>query len=765
MFNTNTEQFKEEATAVETEPNKKILLIIIPLAVVIVILVSFFIYKYLNKKPVVVPVAVVIDAASTTPVFLPTETSTSTENMASSTIPDAIEKITFADFYKEPAPLPEFKIDNYTLPLNVKIDTLNYYSVSRKFDLDKGVEDLNNNGFTILDNPDLKEITNFYAAYGYLAKKDLPLLITSDFLLHYHQNTIKKVFKDIEENVFYENLYKITKTLYESSKNRYETRLSKIGNINDSVLEGERLAMAYFAVTLKLLEPTINQIDSSGKDANKFSSQEAQELYFNVLPYLQSDVLEEINLIRSFREKKKSPVLLYNRDYTEFKVPQEYRANEKLYNFYLASIWLNSTFPLVIKDKSCPDCLLDKDASYLSLIASSFITKDFASDQNLKNRWALVYKLISYQKGLRDDLTYLDYDQEMKNLFGENYDPEVIFAERNPDKTKNLNKFRDNLLAISFNDFQGALNKKNDKPRLGFKLLSDYYWPNDYIFNHLVLDSVGKYNGTKVDLSNVTACKGILNRCNGFSLDIIGLIHDKIIGYSYWEDNTNYSGYDQKIGALKAEFNKTLVWHTNNFWSLLGTFKIMFESNSSKMQAYSLTDAWQKRLVNSAVSAWIDLQLPLEPLLLAGDDNVTGGLSNLASSGDDYYIEPDYALVQKMVAENEMIDGMMDALNINKQVSSVSIALKEEHEKLIKTAVIIKKELNGEALSSDDQAFIGSFAKQYKLVGENISQLNLKFTQDNLIEKVDIKFMALAYKLGEGKFLAIGPIYSFNETR
>ncbi len=765
MFNTNTEQFKEEATTGEENPNKKILLIIIPLTVIILLLVGFFIYKYLNKKPVSVPVAVITDTSSTTPVFLPTETSTSTENIASSTIPDAIEKITFADFYKEPAPLPEFKIDNYTLPLNVKIDTLNYYSVSRKFDLDKGVEDLNNNGFTILDNPDIKEVTNFYGAYSYLAKKDVPLLITSDFLLHYHQNIVKQVFKDIEENVFYDNLYKITKSLYESSKIRYEARLSKIGNINDSVLEGERLAMAYFAVTLKLLEPTTNQIDTTGKDVNKFTALEAQGLYFNVLPYLQSDVLEEISLIRGVKEKKKSPVLLYNRDYTEFIVPQEYRGNEKLYNFYLASTWLNSTFPLVIKDKSCPDCLLDKDASYLSLIASSFITKDFASDQNLKNRWALIYKLISYQKGLRDDLTYLDYDQQMKSLFGDNYDPEIIFAERNPDKTKNLDKFRDNLLAISFNDFQGALSKKDDKPRLGFKLLSDYYWPNDYIFNRLVLTNVGLYNGTKTDISNITVCKGVLNRCNGFGLDIIGLIHDKIIGYTYWEDNVNYVGYDQKIGAIKDEFNKTLVWHTNNFWSLLGTLKIIFESNSLQTQAYSSTDAWQKRLVNSAVSAWIDLQLPLEPLLPAGDDNAAGGLSNLSSTGDDYYIEPDYALIQKLVAENEMIDGMMGALNINKQVSSVSLALKEEHEKLIKTAAIIKKELNSEALSSDDQAFIGSFTKQYKLAGNYTSQFNLKFTKDSLSEKVDIKFMALAYKLGEGKFIAIGPIFSFKETR
>lgn len=761
MFNTDTSQFNEEQPA-EPKSNNKTIMIMVAVVLLVVAVASFLVWKSLNK-PKPLPVVIIPEEIKTN--VLQTDISTSTENLATSTIPEAIEKITFADFYKEPAPLPDFKIKDYKLPLKVKIDVLNYNSVSRKFDLTKGLSSLDNNGFAILDNPAPTEINNFYSAYGFLAKRDIPLLITSDFLLHYHQNKVKQIFKDIEEDVFYNHLFKITKTLYESSKIRYEARLALIGDVNDSILEGERLATAYFAVTLKILEPTSSQIDPNGKDLNKFSPQEAQNLYFNILPYLQNDVSEELRLIKEAGVTKKSPVLLYQRKYTDFSVPTEYRDNERLYNFYLASTWLNSVFPLVIKDKDCPDCLLDKYDAYLNLIATSFITKDFASNQDLKNRWALVYKLISYHKGLRDDLTYLDYDREMKKLFGDTYDPEIIFAERNPDKTKNLEKLRTNLLAISFNDFQGALDKKTEKPRLGFKLLTDYYWPNSYIFSRLQKDNLGLYQGTTTKEQNITVCGyADYHRCNGFALDIIGLVRDKLPTYQYWVENTNYVGYDQKISTLRSEFSKTLIWYTNHFWFLLGIFKTMFEQNNGQMQIYAQTEAWQQRLVDTAVAAWIDLQLPLESLLPASEE-VSGGLSNIATIDNNYYIEPNYSLIQKLIAENEMISGMMEALNINRQVGSVTLALKEENEKLKKIEVIIKKELSDEMLNSDDQAFIASLAKEYSLSSTPIQKISLKFNAGYSDESINVKFMSLVYQLGGSKYIAIGPILSFVEKR
>jgi len=745
--------------------NKKALIIIGTFLLLIILGATWFIVSYFKSKNKVAPVTSAVAVSTTTAGVLPVETSTSTEVIATTTDLSELEKYSFSDFYQEPAPIPEFNFKDYTLPLNVKIDALNYYDVSRKFNLDKGVSSLNANGFAILDNPDSKNVTDFYSAYSWLSDKEVPLLITSDFLLHYHQNVIKQAFKDIEENIFYDNLWHISKLLYESSKNRYEARLAKIGNVNDQVLEGERLSTAYFAVALKLMEPDASQIDPTGKDATKFTNSEATNLSFTVLPYLKSDAGEEIALIKGAKDIKKSPVLLYNRNYTDFVVPDEYRRSAKLYNFYLASTWLNSVFPLVVKDKTCPNCLLDKDDGRLNLIAATFITKDFSSDQQLKNRWALVYKLLSYSKGLRDDLTYRQYDEAMKTLFGNNYDPELLFAEGGKDSAKNLDKLRAKLLDLQFNSSLGALDKTKDRPRLGFKLLSDYYYPNSYIFDRLSGTTVGKYSGNKAGSTNNTICKDSLTtRCNGSGFDIIGLITDKVNSYAYWVENTSYTAYGEKILALKNELKALPIWHNNNFWSTLGTIKTLFENNNGQMQAYASTDLWKNRLADTAGATWVDLQLPLEQLSPVGS-TVSSGLSNNISSSDNSYIEPNYALIQKLIADNEMIYGMFNVMGVNRQVSSVSISLKDENSKLRQFSDLIKKELNGEALSSDNQIFIDSVAKQYQLTKTPSNQLDLKLGDSHVFENTSLKFMALTYELGDGKYIAVGPVFSYQERR
>ncbi len=778
MFNQIEPTNQTEASPINEEPiesggvklllaNKKVLVVFGIILLFIILLVTWLIFNFLKRPEKIVipaPATGTEQTVTTTVGVLPTDISTSTDDMATSTAAAELEKYSFNDFFTEPAPIPEFNFKDYALPLNVKIDVLNYYDVSRKLSLDSSISSLNTNGFAILNNPSEKDIKDFYSAYSWLSNKEVPLLITSDFLMHYHQNVIKQAFKDIEENIFYDNLWRISKSLYESSKSRYEARLAKIGKVNDSILEGERLAMAYFAVALKLLEPSITQIDVSGKDVKKFSVSEASNLSFTLLPYLQSDAGEEINLIKAARGIKKSPVLLYQQNYVDFVVPTEYRSNEKLYNFYLASKWLNSVFPLVIKDKVCPTCLLDKEDARLSLIASSFITKDFSSDQDLKNRWALVYKLVSYSKGLREDLNYRNYDETMKALFGNEYDPELIFVESNPDSSKNMDKLRSALLALEFNSFQGGLDKNKDKTDLGFKLLSDYYFPNEYIFNRLSGAAIGKYNGQKVTFNNYTICKQSTNRCGGFSLDIVGLVTDKLASSSYWQENTSFTAYPEHFLALKNELKNASIWHNNNFWSMLGTIKMIFNSNNDQSQAYFRTELWRERLVDTAGSAWVDLQLPLEQLIPASAP-VKKGLSNEVFFNDNFYIEPNYALVQKLIADNEMMYGMLDVMGINKKVSSVAIALKDENSKLQQFLELIKKELNGEAFNSDNQSFINSFAKQYEIKQAPVNQLYLKSGDGNLREELSIKLITLVYESGEGKYIAVGPIFSYKEGR
>ncbi|MFA6369511.1 MAG: DUF3160 domain-containing protein [Patescibacteria group bacterium] len=712
-----------------------------------------------------------LEDASSTEMHLPTDQATTTiDNWDQSLLSGELEKYNFRDFYQAPEGVPEFSFVDYSLPLNIKIDVLNYYDLSRRLELDQYLENLNKNGFSVLQNPEPKEISDFYGAYSWLSTKGIPLLITSDFLLHYHQNTIKQVFKDIEETIFYNNIHEISRSLYEQARYRYENRLSEIGNINDPILESQRLAMAYFAVALELLEPRADQIDPDSKSMTKFGASEASTFYFTILPYLQKDAAREVELIRNGREKTKSPVLLYERDYREFEIPAEYRRTEKLKNFYLASRWLNSVFPLSVKDEKCPNCLLDKDDARISLTAATFITKDFSNDQELKNRWALVYKLLSYYRGLRDDLTYRQYDEAMQHLFGSDYDPAVLFAWENVDSEANLEKLRQELLGLKFNPSLGALDKEENKPQLGFKLLADYYWPNDYIFKRLSGSESGIFTGeegfrSNNNRSNVTLCREGGGRCNGSGLDVIALVTDKVALSTHWQINSQYEKYPAQLAKLQNDLQSWPVWHDTNYWSTLGAIETVFSTNNNQMQIYASTPAWAQRLVDTASGSWVDLQIPLASLTPAGLSENRNGLNTDVVLNDNFYIEPNYSLIKKIIADNEMINGLFLGMGINKKVPSVGVTLKDENIKLNQVAEIIKKELNNEALSSKDQDFISSFAKQYKLTEANDNSFELKVADHSLIQSTGINLMALVYELNSGKYLAVGPVFRYQESR
>ncbi|MDD4819171.1 MAG: DUF3160 domain-containing protein, partial [Candidatus Colwellbacteria bacterium] len=159
-----------------------------------------------------------------------------------------VEYISFLDFYQKINDNFYFQGGGYSLPLNVKTEVANYYDLSRKLNIDSQIDSLNKNGFAIIDNP--FSVNNFYSIYDQLYKNEIPVLITSDFLIYYYQHILKKTFKDIEENIFYNNLWEINYSLYERARIRYEDNFRRVGNVNSRILEAQRLATAYFATSL-----------------------------------------------------------------------------------------------------------------------------------------------------------------------------------------------------------------------------------------------------------------------------------------------------------------------------------------------------------------------------------------------------------------------------------------------------------------------------------------------------------------------------------
>jgi len=686
-----------------------------------------------------------------------------------------IEYISFLDFYQKQEDNLDINISDYSLPINVKTEVVNYYDISRKINLDNYLDSLNNNGFAVLENS--LESTNFYEIYNELYNKQIPVLITSDFLIYYYQYTLKKAFKDVEENIFYANLWEINRFLYERAKIRYEDNLANIGNVNDRVLEAQRLSAAYFATALELLKPTINQINTNNDISNTalFSVFEADNYSFSLPDYLKVDVEKEVELIRGAKQNIKSPVLLYERDYTNFVIPSEYRTHAKLNNFYLTTKWLSSNFPLYFKGQDCLDCQLDFDDWRISMITSSFIAQDIFDSYELKNKWARIYKTLAFFKGLRGDLTYVHYRDALVNLFGEEYKISEIFADNNVDSIDNLYKFREKILEYEFLNIEGGFDKNDlsQKNKLGVKMLTDFYWPNDYIFKELSYPYVSAYQGSSVSKSNITSCninRGPKNvRCNGFSLDIIALVNeDSLINNDYYLENSNYSNYQSSLSKLKNQLSEfPNIWHYNNYWKTLNIIKEYLVNSQDIMPIFAKNPAWQRKELYTSIGAWADSQLPIDNLKIFQKYQSQISYENSSGFISYNYIEPNLSLINEQISNVEMILQMFQLLKITEELRSVSINLEDLRANLVKVKNIMIKELNSEVLSREELNFISLLSLEYKLE-EPENKIFKVLGANNRYINYDIskpKLMIIISGDDNQKSFSVGPVFNYIETR
>ncbi len=724
-----------------------------------------------------------VNSSTSTESSLPSLDTVDDKNGQSSRPTDwSAENVSFGDFYKPNREEKVFSLPDYSLPQNVKLDVANYYDVSRKINLDAGLDSLNNNGFAVIDNPFPNEAGDFFQGYSVLSSKQVPVLVTADFLAYYYQNTLKNAFKDLESTVFYENLWKTCKSLYARAKVRYEDNLAKVGLDNDLSLEGSRRELAFLATALQLLAPTQEQIFTDvipGKPLG-FSPTEALEYSFALPSYLKNDVEKEVAMIRKGDETAKSPVLLYERNYKDFVVPVEYRDKARLKNFYLSSRWLNSVFPLHYKSDDCPNCLLDRDDWRLSMYSALLLSEDFSADRDIQNNWAKIYKIKSFFQGLRGDLNYLHYRQALNDVFGADKKVEEIFS----DGTKNDENFsllKDKLLAIDFSGVEGGLEKNSTttKKFLGMKMLVDPYWPTEYIYNQLSYPYVATSSLPNKDAAALsTSCtvpngRGWLYRCRGMALDVINVAVKDItnFGGAYFSSNIDYKGYVLQADKLRKQFADftPLSWHNSNYWSNLDMVAKAINSSDSERPIFMRSDDWRRQELIFGSAAWVNLQLPADSFKVPERDNSArlGGDSVGGGASEYGFVEPNLSFVKELKANTEMVFEMLRVLEVEKDGSVVLVDLDNMKKNFEEAEVVIEKELNSEELNGEDYKFIGSLTSLYAVKQKGVRKFTVvsASSRSGMQEKIEgLKFKVISYYKNGKRYFAIGPIFNFWES-
>jgi len=684
------------------------------------------------------------------------------------------EFLLFNDYYKPSKEEYDYSVDTFELPINIKADVDNYYDVSRKINLDPYLADLNKKGFAILDNEFDKEANDFYAINDYLIGRGVPLMLSSDFLIYYFQNSLKTSFKKIEKTIFYENLWDVAKDLYERSSTRYRIDYNERGIVNDPVLEGERMEAAFFAVILELLKPTDKQINKNANfaDDKRFSENEASKYEYNLLEYLSFDVKREVELIRDGGGVLNSPILLYETDYRKFRAPDDYVSDAKLNNFYLASKWLNSLFPVYYQGETCPSCLLDREDWYVSMAAANYISQDISRNQDIQNKWASVYKILSYFSGLRKDLTYIHFMDTFDFLFGDS-DISDIFSPDNENRIEDISAFQDKVLNYKFTSLEGAIDRGDVslRPFVGMRILQEPYWPNDYILNNFTGFDM-KYGQDKPkDRFLNTICEGkgdtsrkFYYRCRSSAEDVLNLIYS--VDNDNFLLNSKFEKYQEKYDDIIFELSlfDDYSWQNNIYWSSLNFVSRYLNFPKDNLPVYFLSEDWQKKNVNTALGMLTNLHLRADIL----DINNSRSMSSLSSRTEcnKYnYIEPNIYLIDDLIAKSEMISDVLVALELTNSSNVVSMDLKELTDNFKAIKMIIEKELRNEILDSKDCQMIEDFARQLTVIEEAEKTYEFKFEYGTKLKQSieGVKLLAVINQFKDYRAILLSPIFNYVE--
>lgn len=696
--------------------------------------------------------------------------SSSTENIK-------IEDLTFGYFYEPVQDDFVMDIESYELPVNIKVDAANYHDLSRKLNIDEHIDHINQYGFAIFENQIKEEGNNFFSTYRGLLNENLPIVLTSDFIYYYYQNEMKQVFREIEKNTFFENVWNINKDMYDIALTRYKKRIAETGLVNDPVLEGERLELVYFAVALNLLMPMPGQINKNANfiDETKFSEQEA-EIYNFLLPsYIIDDVEKEVALIRGSHNETKSPVFLYTKDYSYFKVPSDYNSNAKLNNFYLTLKWLNSVFPLYFQNEECPDCLLDYDDWVVNFTAASLIAKDIYDNQEIKNQWAIIYKFIAFFSGLRADLTYLHYNEALSELFGEDYNVENLFSASNINREQNLLDLRNRILENEFLPIEGGMRGYYDDHEmvLGLRILQEPFWPNDYLFKAMSGQDMGlkitdetQSNKDKI----ITSCKigkSKFYRCTGYSMDLVDLLYPVELDDEVYRLNTQFYGFEDRMNSLLSTFNKFDIhtWNSNIYWVTLDISRKLFEYNRQTGPTFTQSDEWQKNKdINTMLGAWVNMHLSEDNFVNYYEKKNVTRLGAVSQCNKFNYIEPNLELMNELITRNDMLIKMLTVLKVVGNTNTAAIQLKELNNKLRQIILITKKQIEGKEMDDDECKFITELASNFAIENKKSDSFSVKVERKRLEEKLDgVKMLVVYYKYQDKNMLGVGPIFNYIE--
>jgi len=673
----------------------------------------------------------------------------------------------------------ELKAPSYELPLK-RDEISNYEYFSGKISLNESdLKLFESNGFVVIKNPYNPGEEDITSLYSTLQEEEVPVFVTTDSLLHLYHIQFDETLRLIEEEEFYDTLWKTDLALLNASIEKYNTAAG-------DEQEAARRNAAYFAVALSLLQPKPEQIqreDYYELDYMSFFPEDTAKKYqFKIPDFVEKDVKAELALIEAHEGFAPSPIFLYEEDYSQYVPRGHYTRSEQLENYFRAFMW-HGRMSMLLKGELIKSEDPAKDAR-IQTIQASLIASELQNSPELLENWDRIYGVTAFYVGFSDDLGPYEYMEAMDQVFG--------------NEEREFNKTAVEELKTVLVEYQGPkiyggtgncvleppfTSEQADKcleNTRGFRFMGQRFTPDSYLFSNIIEPYTGEYKGeNKTPFTLVISETGKKTRGFPRGLDVMALMGSERAVYWLDElDDSNYENYSVQYANMETEFSNfsAAEWNRNLYWSWLYSLQPLLKDYGDGYPTFMQTEAWQDKELNTVLASWTELRH--DTILYAKQSEAMCGCGLEEESEEKPavgYVEPVPDFYARLLALTKMTKQGLSEMEVLNPYSEERLTKLEEI--LSKLQEISEKELENEELTTEEYEFIKTFGDQ--LEDTNGADADVKkttiiadvHTNGNtgavLEEGVGyVEMVVVAYKLPDGRILiGAGPVMSYYEFK
>ena len=523
--------------------------------------------------------------------------------------------------------------------------------------------DLEDHWFVVVDGSG-ERVDSFLGAYQNLNEEHVPIIVTTDTMLHQYHVFFDSSLRLIEQDELLGLSINMSLGLVEAAEAQYQL-------IADPWLKGraERV-VAFFAVALRLADP------------------QAQ-----VPAHVEALVGSEMALIEAHQGFADSPIFnstepgvpAHVEDYSQYVPRGHYTRSEPLKRYFKEMMWYGRQ----------PFYNRSVEETAMAVLAVYALDSGRHVQLECWDAWERIYGVTEVFGGQSDDLMPTEYLPVVREVFGDGGPGLSNVSER-----ALLQQFRGRVGAMRSPSIVGTLvydTEDATEATKGMRIMGQRWIPDSYMFQNLVHDKVeGRLFPTGLDAAAVLGCERA----------------EELLA----SEKAQYPDYGPQLAKLKAEFAGLTQqqWRDNLYMGWTDTLTTLHpDFSNGKYPAFMRDPAWATEKVSTHMGSWTELR---HDTILYAKQSYTlkaGSAGHEKEPEERGYVEPVEGFYPRLKELVEDTRARLDSLQV---LSGARVREFDGMASMIdRLEAMVQKELSGEELSDDDHAWLRGFGN--KLAG------------------------------------------------